>query len=197
MPHATLPRPPRPTPTPGRSVENPREKAVAALGDLVIAYSVFRRLGNEGIGDIASRWEERLHEVGRYTRAARYALVEEVDAELATKPASGDNFNGVSALPRNKRWLAKKVPEISANDGLEPSSRKDAPAAPWSSAPEFYLNIGSALQAKGRRCDGGFLVDAGSAAAAKDHSSLSTPQLRYRRNLRDSLGFVPKTATCV
>jgi hypothetical protein len=170
-----------------------REKAVAALGDLVIAYSVFRRLGNEGIGDIASRWEERLHEVSRYTRAAGYALVEKVDAELTAKPASGNNFNGVSALLRNKRWLAKRVPEISADDWLEPSSRKGAPAAPWSSAPEFYLNIGSALQAKGRRCDGGFLVYAGSAAAAKDHSSLSTPQLRYRRNLRDSLGFVPQS----
>ena len=45
----------------------------------------------------------------------------------------------------------------------------------------------------GRRCDGGFLVYAGSAAAAKDQGSLTTPQLLHRRNLRDSLGFVPES----
>jgi hypothetical protein len=43
----------------------------------------------------------------------------------------------------------------------------------------------------GRRCDGGFLVYAGSAAAVRDWDSLTAPQIRYRRNLRDSLGFVP------
>src|ERR1700683_2515003 len=44
----------------------------------------------------------------------------------------------------------------------------------------------------GRRCDGGFLVYAGSAAVAVDYGSLDGAQLRYRRNLRDSLGFVPE-----
>ena len=43
-----------------------------------------------------------------------------------------------------------------------------------------------------KRCDGDFLVYAGSTAAAKDQGSLTTPQFRHRRNLRDSLGFVPE-----
>jgi hypothetical protein len=42
----------------------------------------------------------------------------------------------------------------------------------------------------GRRCDGGFLVHAGSAAAVVDQPSLTTLQFRFRRNFRDSLNFV-------
>jgi hypothetical protein len=59
-------------------------------------------------------------------------------------------------------------------------------------APEFWLEIKEARRATGRRCDGGFLVYTGSAAAAKDWDSLTTPQIRHRRNLRDSLGLVPE-----
>jgi hypothetical protein len=169
-----------------------REKAVAVLGDLVIAHIVFRWLGNEGIGDIASQWEGRLRKVAQYTRAARRALVDKVDAKLAARLASGSGFKRVSALLRNQEWLAEKVPLILAGDELVPPCRESASAAPWSSAPEFWLGIKDASWAMGRRCDGGFLVYAGSAAAAKDQGSLTTPQLRHRRNLRDSLGFVPE-----
>lgn len=81
---------------------------------------------------------------------------------------------------------------ILADGRLMQPSRRSAPAAPWPSAPEFRLQIRNASRARGRRCDGGFLVHAGSTAAAKDQGSLTTPQLRHRRNLRDSLGFVPE-----
>lgn len=72
-----------------------REKAVAVLGDLVIAHIVFRWLGNEGIGDIASTWEERLGKVTQFTCAARQALVDKVDAKLEARTAPGNNFKRV------------------------------------------------------------------------------------------------------
>jgi AIPR protein/Domain of unknown function (DUF4357) len=170
-----------------------REKAVAVLGDLVIAHIVFRWLGNEGIGDIASKWEDRLfEEVAEYTCAARHALVDKVDAKLAARAASGNGFKRVSALLRNQEWLAGEMPLILADGGMVPPGRESASAAPWPSAPEFWLDVRDASKAMGWRCDGGFLVHAGSTAAAKDQGSLTTPQLRHRRNLRDSLGFVPE-----
>jgi hypothetical protein len=170
-----------------------REKAVAVLGDLVIAHIVFRWLGNDGIGEFASKWEDRLREVAQYTRAAQHALVDKVDAKLAVRSASGNGFKRVSALLRNQEWLIEEVTLILADGGLLPSSRQGVSAAPWSPTPEFWLDIKDASQAMGRRCDGGFLVYAGSAAAAKDQGSLTTPQLLHRRNLRDSLGFVPES----
>ena len=169
-----------------------REKAVAVLGDLVIAHIVFRWLGNEEIGDIASNWEDRLSEVGQYTRAAWYALVDKIDAKLAVRPASANGFRRASRLLRNQEWLAEEVPLILAGGGLVPAGREIASAAPWPLEPKFWLDIRDASRAMGRRCDSGFLVYAGSTAAAKDQGSLTTPQLRHRRNLRDSLGFVPE-----
>jgi AIPR protein/Domain of unknown function (DUF4357) len=169
-----------------------REKAVAVLGDLIIAHIVFRWLGNEGIGDIDSKWDERLRKVAQYTRAARHALVYKVNAELPAKSASGKGFKRVSSLLQNQEWLAKAVPLILADDGLVPPGGESVSAVPWSSAPEFWLDVKDAPRAMGRRCDGGFLVYAGSAAAARERGSLTTPQLRHRRNLRDSLGFVPE-----
>jgi hypothetical protein len=73
---------------------------------------------------------------------------------------------------------------------LKPSDGQAISSAPWSQTPEFQLSIKEARWATGRRCDGGFLVYAGSAADVKDWDSLTTPQIRHRRNLRDSLGFV-------
>jgi hypothetical protein len=169
-----------------------REKTVVVLGDLVIAHIVFRWLENAGIGDIASTWEEGLREVAQFTCAARQALVDKVDAKLAARAVPGNGFKRVSALLRNREWLAREVPLILAAGGLTPPARPSEPAAPWPSAPEFWLDIRDASRARGRRCDGGFLVHAGSTAAAKDQGSLTTPQLRHRRNLRDSLGFVPE-----
>ena len=40
-----------------------RSKSVAALGRLVIAHIVMRRLGDNGIDDIASDWDNRLANV--------------------------------------------------------------------------------------------------------------------------------------
>jgi hypothetical protein len=169
-----------------------REKAVAVLGDLAIAHIVFRRLGDEGIGDIDSKWDDGLRELAQYTRAARNALVRKVNAELPGESRSGKGFNRVSSLLRSRKWLAKQVPLILADDGPTSPGGELASAAPWSSAPEFRLEIKEARRATGRRCDGGFLVYTGSAAAARDWDSLTTPQIRHRRNLRDSLGFVPE-----
>ncbi|WP_433477949.1 AIPR family protein [Spirillospora sp. CA-142024] len=168
-----------------------REKAVGVLGDLFIAHIVFRCLGNEGIGDIASKWEDRLSRVAQCTREARHALFNQVDAKLASRPpAPGKGFSRVSSLLRNEKWLAKEIPLSLAYDELTAPGRESVTAETWPSAPEFRLDIRDGLRAKGRRCDGGFLVYAGSAAAAKDGKSLTTPQILHRRNLRDSLGFV-------
>jgi hypothetical protein len=169
-----------------------REKAVAVLGDLVIAHIVFRRLGDEGIGDIDSKWDDRLRDVGQYSRTAREALLRKVNAELPTESRSGKGFKRVSPLLRSRKWLAKEVPLILADDAPASPGGELVSAAPWSSAPEFWLEIKEARRATGRRCDGGFLVYTGSAAAARDWDSLTTPQIRHRRNLRDSLGFVPE-----
>jgi hypothetical protein len=169
-----------------------REKAVGVLGDLAIAHIVFQRLGDEGITDIDSKWDDRLHEVAQHTRAARDALVHKVNAELPPESRSGAGFTRVSSLLRNRKWLAKQVPLILADDGSSPPGGEVMSAAPWLSAPEFWLAIKEGRWATGRRCDGGFLVYAGSPAAARDWDSLTAPQIRYRRNLRDSLGFVPE-----
>jgi len=169
-----------------------REKAVAVLGNLVIAYIVFRWLGNEGIGDISPEWEERqLCEVAHCTREARHALTGKVNAKLAARPAPGNGFKRVSALLRDQEWLAQILPQIVSGDEPVPP-QETASAARWPSEPEFWLDIRDAAQAKGRRCDGGFLVYAGSTAAPKYQGSLTTPQLRHRRNLRDSLDFFPE-----
>lgn len=170
-----------------------REKAVAVLGDLVIAHIVFRQLGNEGIGDIGSKWDDRLRNVAQYTRTALDALVHKVNAELPAESRSGKGYKRVSSLLRNRKWLAKQVPLILADDGPDPPSGEVASKTPWTSAPEFWLEIKEARCATGRRCDGGFLVYTGPAAAAKDWDSLTTPQVRHRRNLRDSLGFVAES----
>ena len=53
----------------------------------------------------------------------------------------------------------------------------------------------TAYAAKGRRCEGGFLVSAGSMAGLKDKSSLKTSELLIRQNLRDSLALVPSSDT--
>jgi hypothetical protein len=170
-----------------------REKAVGVLGDLVIAHIVFRWLGNEGIGDITSDWEGRLSEVAQYTRAARHALLEKIDAKLTPKPpAPGKGFGRVASLLKNQKWVTREISLILAGKDQGAAHREILPAAPWSSAPEFWLSIKDGLKAKGRRCDGGFLVYADSVAADKDSKSLTTPQVLHRRNLRDSLGFVPE-----
>jgi len=169
-----------------------REKAVSVLGDLVIAHIVFRWLGNEGIGDVAANWEGQLCMVSQYTRAARYALLKEVDAKLASRPpAPGKGFRRVSSLLQDQKWLALEIPLIVDYYERVAPDRESVSAVAWPSVPEFWLAIKDDLRAKGRRCDGGFLVYAGSAASGKDRKSLTTPQILHRRNLRDSLGFVP------
>lgn len=168
-----------------------REKAVAVLGDLVIAHIVFRWLGNEGIDDVASDWEGRLCKVAQYTRAARHALLDKINASLASRrPAPGKGFGRVSSLLKNQEWVAREVPLILADDERMAPHRESLSTAPWSPEPEFWMHIKDGLLAKGRRCDGGFLVYAGSVAGDKDRKSLTTPQILHRRNLRDSLGFV-------
>ena len=170
-----------------------REKAVAVLGNLVIAHIVFRRLGDEGIGDIDSKWDDRLCEVAHYTRAARDALVRKVNAEL---PAESSVREGLQAgvLPSAK-------PEMAGNGSPADPGGRRADATRRGGRIRRAVVVGAGILAEqireargatGRRCDGGFLVYAGSAAAVRDWDSLTTPQIRYRRNLRDSLGFVPE-----
>jgi hypothetical protein len=120
-----------------------RDKAVAVLGDLVIAHVVFRWLGNEGIDDLDSKWDDRLREVAHCTRAALDALVRKVNAELPAEPRSGTSFRRVSSLLRSRKWLAKQVPLIVADDGSASPGEVVVSAAPWSTAPEFWLDMKS------------------------------------------------------
>jgi hypothetical protein len=176
----------------GSACTTQREKVVAVLGDLVIANIVFRWLGDEGIGDVTSEWEDQLREISRCTRSALHTLVDRVDIKLSGRGASGNGFKRVSALMRNQEWLAEEIPLILASDELAPPVQESVSATPWSPAPEFWMFLRDGSRATGRRCDGGFLVYAGSAATSKDQGSLTTPQVRLRRNLRGSLGFVPE-----
>ncbi|HEX3965984.1 MAG TPA: AIPR family protein [Trebonia sp.] len=169
-----------------------REKAVAVLGDLIVAHIVFRRLGDEGVGDFDSKWDDRLREVPQFTREALHALVQKVNAALPPKSRSGNGFRLVSARLQNQEWLAEQVRLILANDGPVPPGPEDVSTTPWSPTPEFWLDVKNSPRARGRRCDGGFLVYVGSSAAAREWGSLTTPQIRHRRNLRDSLGLVPE-----
>ncbi|MGH3245653.1 MAG: DUF4357 domain-containing protein, partial [Trebonia sp.] len=91
---------------------------------------------------------------------------------------------------RDGKWLAREVERILAPGGPA-SPERTVPWAPWPSAPEFRLLIETVHAARGRRCDDGFLVSAGSMAGLEDKSSLRTSELLIRRNLRDSLGLVP------
>jgi hypothetical protein len=170
-------------------VTSQRMKAVAALGEMLVAYVVFRQLGDEGIDDIGSNWGDESPAVSRHTGAGLRGLVARVDAELARGPSSRDNCKGVARLMRDAKWLTHQIQALLMDRAGEFGDERE-PHAPWPSQPEFGLPVRSNQRAAGRRCDGGFLVQAGSRAAANDQSSLSTLQLRHRRNLRDSLGFV-------
>ena len=186
-----------------------REKTVAVLADLIIAHLVFSAMGDTGIGDIEQQaaWDARIPEVADRTHAALAALVARVEDRLAARPGSGSGFSRVSRLLGNQRWMAAEIPKILASRAVSTSnaaaSSEQVPAAnevsgqvlasqPWLATPEFWLNISNAGQASGRRCDGGFLVFAGSPASARDWDSLTTTQRRLRNNLRDSLGLVPE-----
>jgi hypothetical protein len=78
---------------------------------------------------------------------------------------------------------------MKADETVEPTDA--APGAAWQLEPEFWLPIRGGARAHGRRCDGGFLVYAGSTAALEEWPSLTTPQRRHRRNLRGTLGLAP------
>jgi AIPR protein/Domain of unknown function (DUF4357) len=169
-----------------------RQKEVAVLGDLLIAHIVFGRLENDGIDDIASGWDSQLANVPGHVHAALQDLTASVESRLARKgaPAPGKGFRRVATLLQDEKWLAMEVKRVLAPGGSA-SPGGTAPPATWPAAPEFRLTIKGGPQARGRRCDGGFLVSAGSVAGLKDWPSLQTPHLRHRRNLRGSLGLVP------
>ena len=169
-----------------------REKEVAVLGDLFIAHIVFRLLGNDGIDDIASDWDNRLKDVpGHVQTALWWGLTAGVEARLAIRggPAPGKGFKRVASILQDADWVAAGIERTLASDGS--ANVLKVSSALWPTEPEFWLPIGDGHEARGRRCDGGFLVSVGSMAGLKDKPSLSTPQLLLRRNLRGSLGLVP------
>ncbi len=167
-----------------------REKEAAVLGELIIAHIVFRRLG--GGRDRGYRF--RLGTAGSQASSATRgrmsvrALAARIDAGLASRdaPEPGRGFRRVRGLLENDQWLAEAVEGILADDGPAPGI-----GTPWPSAPEFRLAVGSAGRAWGYRCDGGFMVSAGSLAGTEDWPSLTTPQRRHRQYLRGTLGLVP------
>jgi hypothetical protein len=166
-----------------------REKSVAVLGDLLVASMVFRLLGDDGIDDVRSTWEGGWAKVPAQTDLALQTLVSAVDFALRSGPEPKNNCRTIVRMFRSERWLDRELPTIVAYLGKLP--RVDGrESGRWPSEPEFHLTLKGTILARGRQCDGGFLVQANSFAAVVDQSSLSTPQLRHRRNLRDSLGFV-------
>lgn len=169
-------------------ISSERTKTVAALGDLLIAHVVFQQLGDDGINDIGTNWDDQLSFVAWHAVEALGSLVASVNQQLASGSASKNHWKSVAKLLRDKKWLDQAwLTPVHA--GIMPEVRSE-PNAPWPSEPEFRLVIKGEHRAWGRRCDGGFLVHSGSAAAVVDQPSLTTPQFRHRRNLRDSLNFV-------
>ena len=167
-----------------------RTKSVAVLGRLIIAHLVMRRLGDDGIDDIASDWDSRLANVPRHAHAALRDLAAGVANKPAKKATPEKGFTRVASALHDGTWLAKEIERILASD-KSTSTGSTAPSTPWPSTPEFRLPLGTAHEARGRRCDDGFLVNAGSMAGLDDKRSLSNTQLDHRQNLRDSLGLVP------
>lgn len=169
-----------------------REKEVAVLGDFLIAHIVFQRLGSDGIEDVASGWDERLAIIPGHVRTALRSLSAAVTGQLAKRgaPEPGRGFRRVSGVLQDDEWLAGAVQRaVTAEETTEPTGA--APGAAWRSESEFWLRIRGVPLAQGRRCDGGFLVYAGSAATLEEWPSLTTPQRRHRRNLRGTLGLAP------
>lgn len=167
-----------------------REKAVAVLADLIIAHVVFRQLGDQGVDDISSNWEDQLTSVPDRTSAALRTLAAVVTSELGP----GDfTSKKVRRLLQEANWVSSQVQALIPGP-RDPSGPvpTPVPGPAWPSGTEFRLPIeGGPQPALGRRCDGGFLIYAGSPAAAKDHLSLSTRQSGLRNNLRDSARLVP------
>jgi hypothetical protein len=171
-----------------------RDKTVAVLGDLLIAHVVFQRLGDDGIDDVRSDWEDRWSHLATHTVQTLRALVSRVDSALTSAPMSRNKCKMVAKLLlRDRKWISRQIELILLDHaGILISEQKHRSDAPWPSEPRFLLPIRGNQRAEGRRCDDGFLVHAGSLAAVADQSSLSTPQLRHRGNLRNSLGFVER-----
>jgi hypothetical protein len=168
-----------------------RSKSVAALGRLIIAHMVMRRLGDDRIDDIASDWDSRLAKVPGHANVAVLDLSGSVRRRLKEMGlTSGKGVMHVAKVLRDGNWLGPEVERILAPGGQVFPDRV-VPWAPWPSTPEFRLPIETEYAARGRRCDDGFLVSAGSMAGLEDKSSLRTSELLLRRNLRDSLGLVP------
>jgi AIPR protein/Domain of unknown function (DUF4357) len=167
-----------------------RSKSVAVRGRLIITHIVMRRLGDDRIDDIASDWDNHLATVPGHANTAVLDLSGSVRRRLTEKGLlDGKSLTHVTNVLRDSRWLAMEVERILAPGGSA-SPDRTVPWAPWPSEPEFRLPIGS-VAAWGRRCDDGFLVNAGSMASLVDKSSLRTSELLIRQNLRDSLGLVP------
>ena len=104
-------------------------------------------------------------------------------------PAPGKGFKRVASVLQDDKWLAKQIELILASGGSA-SPGGTAPSAP-------ALSTGVPAAHKGRARGGaagataGFVVSADSMADLDNWPSLTTSQLRHRRNLRSSLGLVP------
>jgi hypothetical protein len=166
-------------------------KSVAALGRLVFAHIVMRRLGDNRIDDIASDWDDCLANLPGHVYATVLDLSGSVRRRLTEKGLlSRKGAANVAKVLRDGNWLAREVERILAPGG-QASPERTVPWAPWPSTPEFWLPIEAVHTARGRQCDGWFLVSAGSTAGLEDKRSLRTSELLIRQNLRDSLGLVP------
>jgi hypothetical protein len=108
---------------------------------------VFRRLGNDGIDDIASDWDSQLANVQGHVHAALWDLTASVEDRLTKKgaPAPGKGFKRVASVLQDDKWLAKEIERILASGGSA-SPCGAAPSAPLPSAPEFRLPIRACMR---------------------------------------------------
>lgn len=169
-----------------------RELVIAKLGELAVVSLVSRCLGDDGIADITSDWDERLARVPEFACRTLKALVPVANAKVA---GMSEPVAAIARQFENGKWLASELPKLSAviKDSQEPVEPAAPDAPRWTRDPWFFLEIrGTDKRAKGVRCDkDGFLVLAGSPAAAVENLSVYAPQLRSRHNLIDSLDLVP------
>lgn len=170
-----------------------RSKSVAVLGRLIITHVVMHRLSDDKLDDIDSDWDNQLANVPGHVDTVLLDLSGSVRRRLTQQGLpTGKGFVHVRKVLKDGNWLAREVERILTVGGPAFPERA-VPWAPWPSEPEFRLPVGTAYAAKGRRCEGGFLVSAGSMAGLKDKSSLKTSELLIRQNLRDSLALVPSS----
>ena len=184
-PCASSPRPSTRSPLPPPSAPNPWPSSAG----LIIAHLVMRRLGDDGIDDIASDWDSRLANVPRHAHAALRDLAASVEKSPRRRPRPR---RASCAWPvpcmTASGWPRRSSASLHLTIGIDGRHGALGPVA---------LNTGVPTAPRDRARGAGSPVrrrvpgERRSMAGLSRGRSLQTTQLHHRQNLRDSLARVP------